>query len=187
MQLPRVECFIMAEDIRLERQGQFTIVGAFSDRIFTKLWPLQLAKLCFQIRVRGLEGTPKHRLELVKQDSDQPLASLGGETKQGDEQVNFFNYFFSPSPELADPGAYVAKFVLGEDQEPVLKAEYRFRLENPNPDELYVKCGRCGARYGTGMVVKGDGVIAECGSVCARCGHTNLLDSATAFRLPNPA
>jgi hypothetical protein len=181
-----MEAFLMAEDIRLEKNGLLTLVGVFADQVFAKIWPLQLPKLCFHVRVRHVEGKPEHRLTVVAEPQGKEIASLVGPATPSKEQTSIFNYFFAPGPAFQQPGSYHAKFSLHEGNEEVLQARYEFRLVNPNPQELYVKCIKCEATFGTGVVAKDASGCVDCATECPKCKASNLLDRTTAFHLPNP-
>ena len=181
-----LEAFLMAEDIRLEKNGLLTLVGVFSDQVFSKVWPLQLAKQCFHVRVRHVEGTPKHRLIVVKAEAPETeLASLAGTATSGKGQTSIFNYFFAPGPSFSGPGSYCARFSLHENGGETLSARYEFHLVNPNPQELYAKCKKCGVTFASGVVGKDASGLVECSTICPKCQTNNLLDSTTAFHLRN--
>ena len=184
---PYVESFLMLEDIRFEKSGQFTLIGALSDRVFSKAWPLRFPKTCFHVRVRGVHGTPDHKLEIRIAGAEKPLATLSGKAKESDVEVAIICYFFGPEFSLPEPGSYVVTFSLHEAEERILKAEYTFSLRNPNADELYLQCEKCKAKYATGVAVKGTAQIEECTSVCPLCGNANPFDSKKAFHIPNPS
>jgi hypothetical protein len=180
-----MEAFLMAEDIRLEKNGLFTLVGVFADQVFAKMWPLQLPKLCFHVRVRYVEGHPEHRLVVVAEPQGVKLASLVGAATPGKERTLVFNYFFAPGPAFPQPGPYYARFSLHEGGQEIFHARYEFRLVNPNPQELYVKCKRCETTFASGVVAKDASGLINCRTECPKCQTGNLLDRTTAFHLPN--
>lgn len=184
---PRLEAFVMAEDIRFEKNGQTTLVGVLGDRIFSKMWPFRLAKTCFHVRVRDLQGKVEHHLRLRREDSDSPLAELNGRTENSSEVVSLFNYFVGPGLAFDKPGSYKALFSLKDESDTLFKAEYRFCIVNPNAEELYVKCEKCGTTFASGVVAKSAEQFKECQTRCPVCGTDNALSAETAFHLPNPA
>lgn len=184
--VPFLEAFLMAEDIRFEKSGQFSLIGLFSDIVYSRLWPLQFPKICFEVRVRDLEGSPVHRLVVVRLDKAMEMATLEGPSPNGEGSTRIYNYFFSPGLAFPEPGRYAAKFSLCNGEETVFRAEYAFAFLNPNPDELYVDCSTCKFKYASGLALSGSSRVEGCGCVCPRCGSTNPLDSRTASRLPNP-
>jgi hypothetical protein len=176
----------MCEDIRLEKNGQCTLVGILSDRIYTKMWPVQFLKLCFHVRVRGVEGTPSHSLALWSAESKEPVAKMEGEANRSESDVSIFNYFIAPGPLFPKPARYSAKFALREDSGVLVAAEYDFELLNPNPDELYVQCTKCGVKFASGFVAKDARQRVGCESACPKCQQPNPIDAKTAVHLPNP-
>ncbi|MFO8011716.1 MAG: hypothetical protein R6X20_00280 [Phycisphaerae bacterium] len=184
---PRLEAFLMAEDIRFEKNGQTTLVGVLGDRIFSKTWPFRPAKTCFHVRVRDLEGKVEHHLRLWREDSDSPLAELNGRSENTSEVVSLFNYFVGPGLAFDQPGGYKAVFSLKGESGTVFKAEYRFCIVNPNTEELYVKCEKCKTTFASGVVAESAEQFRDSQTRCPVCGTDNRLSAETAFHLPNPA
>ncbi len=183
---PFLEAFLMAEDIRAEKSGQISVVGIFSDRVYSKIWPLQFPKTCFHVRVRDLPSTPSHALVVSRFGNGDEIARLGGTTAKGEGTVHIFNYCIAGLA-FPEPSLYSAQFSLREKEVVLFAAEYTFSLMNPDVDELYVECSQCKVKYGSGMVAKSPTQVVGCASTCPRCGTSNPVDSKTAFHLPNPA
>jgi hypothetical protein len=101
-------------------------------------------------------------------------------------EVAVFNYtFFGLAFE--EPGRYVAKFSASDEGKTIVSAEYSFMLRVPNADELYIECGNCHVKYGTGVVTKGSLDFKGCQSVCPQCKHSNPLETRAASRFPGSA
>jgi hypothetical protein len=108
------------------------------------------------------------------------MADLGEKS-----ELAVFNYVFAGLG-FPGPGRYVAKFTLTEGSRTILTADYLFRLGNPNPEELYLRCAKCGVKYGCGIVAKGTPQTRGCESACPLCGHSNPVVQEALFHLPNP-
>lgn len=182
---PHLEAFMMMEDIRFEKSGQFTLTGVLGDMVYSKVWPLQLAKTCFHVRVRNVEGAPKHALVVSRLDTDVPMANLGGQATKGDGDVNIFNYFLA-GLSFPTPGSYVARFSLSEGGKTLFRADYAFRLLSPNPQELYVECPQCHIKYGSGIVARDASQFVDTTSECPQCKKGNVVNAQTAIHLANP-
>lgn len=181
--VPFVEAFVMAEDIRNEQNGQVSLVGVFSDCLFTKIWPIRFAKLCYMVRMRGLTRKCAHSLSVWALDATSALVNVDGTLDKLAEntEVAVFNYVFFGLA-FEKPGRYVAKFSASDQGKTIISARYSFMLQVPNPDELYIECGNCHVKYGTGVVVKGSLDAEGCQSVCPQCKHSNPLDPRRTFR-----
>lgn len=182
---PHLEAFLMMEDIRVEKSGQFTFTGVLADKVYGKVWPFGFPKTCFHVRVRNVEGAAEHALAVSRLDADAPMATLEGHATKGEGDVNIFNYFLA-GLSFPEPGSYVARFTLREGGKTLFRADYTFWLLNPNPQELYVECPKCHIKYGSGIVAKDPSQVAELSSACPVCGNGNPVAPQTAFHLPNP-
>jgi hypothetical protein len=186
--VPVVESFLMAEDIRTERNGQISLVGVFTDRLYSRTWPLVLPKLCFLVRIRGLDRKYGHTLTLSGRTRSEVLGRLDGhfEKPVDMDQMAMFSYEFLGVP-FREPGSYIARFALSDDEKIFVQKDYVFCILNPNPEEMYLECKKCQLRYGTGIAMPANSAkMTDCHSPCPRCQFSNLLDSTTAFHLPNP-
>jgi hypothetical protein len=189
MTTPFLEAFLMAEDIRMEQSGQCTLVGVFSDKVFSKAWPMQLPKMWFHVRVRDVGGTPAHSLRLTEGDAKgRLLVELSGESPVPADGVYIFNYVFSPSPPLENPGLYTARITLRAKEETIFTSDYAFRVLNPEPKELYAKCSSCDAKYAASIIAEDTSQLSNVTvqTKCPRCGADNRLAPGDLFFLPNP-
>jgi hypothetical protein len=182
--VPFVEAFLMAEDIRNEQNGQMSLIGVFSDCLFTKIWPLRFAKLCFMVRARGLARKCSHSLAVSGPLPEAAIANVAGTLDHVAEksELAVFNYFLMGLA-FDKPGRYVARFSVSDEGKTILNAEYSFVLLIPNPEELYVECSKCHAKFGSGILAKSPSQVKACETVCPQCNTTNALDAHTAFHL----
>jgi hypothetical protein len=177
----------MADDVRNEVNGQVSLVGVFSNSLHTKIWPARFPKLCFVVRVLGLDEECDHHLVVTSDKNSTVLGNVSDHMSpiaEGGEQMLFTYVLVGIA--FPEPGRYTATFTLSGKGGVLVAVDYGFSFRNPNPEELYLECPTCKAKYGTGLVIKNLDQLSGNKSVCPQCGASNLLDSKSAFRLPNP-
>lgn len=185
MMEPHLEAFLMMEDIRVEKSGQFTLTGVLGDKVYGKVWPFGFPKTCFHVRVRNVEGVAEHALAVSRLDADAPMATLGGKATKSEGDVSIFNYFLA-GLSFPEPGSYVARFSLTEGGKTLFRVGYEFMLLNPNAEELYVECPDCHIKYATAIAAKSASQVTGVSSPCPVCHKPNAVGPETAFHLPNP-
>lgn len=183
-----LDLFLVCEDVRLESNGQQTIVGVFSDVIHVPVLPLVFPRLSVLVRVNGLApGKHANSLSMTDETLGQEVVSAGGEheqSAQSDSTLALFTFRFG-AVQARSWGVFTLAFTLDD----AVRFNRSLRLRPPNWDMIYVQCGNCKALVPSGIAAPPgtDVQVSQSRVRCSNCRQMTEFDDRTAVRLCPPS
>ena len=183
-----LDAFLVCEDVRLEMQGQLTLVGVFGHVLSVPLLPLVFPKLAVFVRLTGV-GPGKRVFSLTIRDETlgEDVVSARGEHNQGaqpDPQLATFRVQFG-AVRVTSWGLF--KVIFGLDESVTFTRS--LTLRPPSWDMIYVKCSNCASLVPSGIAAPPGANVQLSGNQvrCSNCRHMTELDDDRAVRISPPS
>jgi len=183
-----LDAFLVCEDVRLEMQGQLTLVGVFGHVLSVPVLPLVFPKLGVFVRLTGVApGKRVFTLTIRDETLAKDVVSARGEHNQGaqpDPQLATFRVQFA-AVRVTSWGLF--KVIFGLDESVTFTQS--LTLRPPSWDMIYVRCGNCESLVPSGIAAPPEAAVHVSHSEvrCANCGRMTALDDDMAVRLRPPS
>lgn len=183
-----LDSFLACEDVRLEKNGQLTLVGVFSDVLQVPVLPLVFPRLAVLVRISGLEsGKRAYSLTITDETQGVEVVAARGEHEQSagvDSTLSIFTFRFG-AVQARSWGVFTLKFTTSDG----VSFSRALRLRPPSWDMIYLRCSKCGSFVPSGINVAPGATVqlSRCQVQCSNCAHMSELDDKTAVRLSPPS
>jgi hypothetical protein len=184
----KLDAFLVCEDVRLEMQGQLTLVGVFGHVLSVPILPLVFPKLGVFVRLTGV-APGKHAFTVTIRDETlaTDVVSARGEHNQGtqpDPQLATFRVQFG-AVRVTSWGLF--NVIFGLDESATFTRP--LTLRPPSWDMIYVRCGSCDSLVPSGIAAPPEAAVHVSHSEvrCANCGRMTALDDDIAIHVHPPS
>ena len=183
-----LDAFLVCEDVRIEMQGQLTLVGVFGQVLSVPVLPLVFPKLTVFVRLTGV-APGKHVFAATVRDETlaKDVVSARGEHNQDvlpAPQLATFRIQFG-AVQASSWGVFMVVFSLNDSA----VFTRSLTLRPPSWDMIYVRCGNCKSLVPSGIVASPDASVKLSHNEvrCANCGQMIALNDDSAIRLRPPS
>ncbi|MCG3127625.1 MAG: hypothetical protein CHACPFDD_02492 [Phycisphaerae bacterium] len=181
-----VDSFLICEDVRLEAQGQLSLVGVFGPVLTVPILPISFAKLALYVRVRGISpGIHPFTARVYDEAAETELISGTGKHREPEpaSSASDFRVMFA-AVQVSSWGPLRFDFDL-ESASPFSRS---MLLQPPSWDTVYVPCKHCKHLVPSGVDVEPGARISLRNNLiqCSHCGQQTPFDDTNLVRLTSP-